>query len=197
MTDRARNRGAKTLSASVIIGTLLVPVSAAAAFWLTDPGSGDDSATAATERTTTTVVSPETTHATTVALSEDALRRGDLEQACGPAGMKLVALEEDGSITDVQQAALDALRDICEQEELPLPGRSQPEPIVQTVVVTETAPSPPTTMPHVDDDHDDDGWDDHDDDEEEDGDHEDDEDHEDDDEDHEDHEDDHEDHEDD
>lgn len=150
MTERVRNRGAKTLSISVIVGTLLVPLSAAAAFWLVDPGSDDDSAATANETTTTTfMTSPESTYATTVALSQDGLKRGDLEEACGPAGMELVALEEDESITDVQQAALDALRDICEQEEMPLPERAQPEPIVQTVVVTERASSPPTTTPEV------------------------------------------------
>lgn len=196
MTDRIRKRGAKTLSVSVIVGTLLVPLSAAAAFWLADPGGEGDGAANAGESTTTTIWSPEATAATTVALYDDGLKHGDLEEACGPAGMQLVTLEEEGSITDVQQAALDALRDICEQEGMSLPERQQPEPIVQTVVVTETASPPSTTMADDDDYYDDDRYEDEDH-EDEDDDHEDDEDddHEDEDHEYEDHE--YEDHEDD
>jgi hypothetical protein len=66
----------------------------------------------------------------------------DLTAACGPAGMELVALEQVGAISAVQQAALDALRGICEQEGIPLPGRPAPEPITETVVIAGNSSAP-------------------------------------------------------
>jgi hypothetical protein len=52
--------------------------------------------------------------------------------------MLLVAAEADGTITVVQQAALDALRPICEQQGMALPGKAEPDPIFETVVVQPT-----------------------------------------------------------
>ena len=85
--------------------------------------------------------------------------------------MILVDLEVAGAITDVQQAALDALRPLCEQQGLALPPAPVPAPIVQTISVSATVP--PTTVTTVDDDWEDDHHeeDDH---EDEDDDHEDD-----------------------
>jgi hypothetical protein len=48
--------------------------------------------------------------------------------------------EANGSITELQQSALDALREICAQQGMPLPGKPVPEPIVQTVVSASSAP---------------------------------------------------------
>jgi hypothetical protein len=101
----------------------------------------------------------------------------DLEAACGELGVGMVAAEADGSITDIQQAALDALREICAQQGMPLPGKPAPPPVTQTVVLADSQPT--TTVggsPEVefDDDHeaDDDQWED-DDDHDEDDDHDD------------------------
>jgi hypothetical protein len=180
-----------SLTISMIVGTVLVPLTALAAIWLTGPGDSGEESVA----TTTTVVpaitvvpAPETT---TSGVTQD-----DLQAACGPEGMQLVALEEQGSISDVQQAALDALRDLCDQQGLPLPAKPASEPMVQTVIVpavsspTSVATTPATTYDdhEEDDDHDDDE-DDREDDDHEDDDHEDD-DHEDDDHEDDDHEDD-------
>ena len=44
----------------------------------------------------------------------------DLQTACLVDGQILVAAEAAGTITDVEQAALDALRDICDAAGMPL-----------------------------------------------------------------------------
>ena len=77
----------------------------------------------------------------------------DLTRACGPAGEQLVAKEAAGTISPVQQAALDALRPICEAQGMPLAGKPAVPPIVHTVTVqaasepapAQTAAAPTTT----------------------------------------------------
>ncbi|NNC74459.1 MAG: hypothetical protein HKN93_02995 [Acidimicrobiia bacterium] len=62
-----------------------------------------------------------TTTSTSVVASEIAAE--DLVRACGAEGRYLVDLEAAGAINQVQQAALDALRPLCDDASLPLPGR--------------------------------------------------------------------------
>lgn len=140
MLDKLAN---KSLSFSIIVGTLLVPLAAGAAIWLTDPGRGGEETSAPT---TTAAPAEMATMKPTTASSIDVA--ADLKQACGAEGNQLVALEESESITDVQQAALDALREVCEQERIPLPSKALANPIVQTVVVraaTNPGPVPNST----------------------------------------------------
>lgn len=142
-----RGSGSKrTVSISVILGTLLVPLSAVAAMVLTDPS--DPAPQSAPELTSTTQAATTSSAASEVAFDVPVATQADLEMACGPAGMELVAFEVDGTITEIQQAALDALRAICEQEGTPLPGKPQPSPIVETVVVS-SGTAPETTAPSV------------------------------------------------
>lgn len=168
----------RATSWSVIVGTLLVPLSAVAALVMADPGES-----AATTTTSTTTVAAQAPSTTAVLAGTDDSPE-DLATACGVEGMDLVALEEDGAITPVQQAALDALREICAQEDMPLPGKPAPEPVIETVVVeagpSATTPPPAsttvTTVDDYDDDHEDDDYededeDDHDDDHDDDDDH--------------------------
>jgi hypothetical protein len=160
MADRERNAGTRrrqSLSVSMVLGTLLVPLSAFAASMLVsnDPPVEPSASVAVTAPTPQpyAVSSPPTA---TIA---------DLEAACGDAGLLLVTAETAGSITDVQQAALTALREICAEQGLALPGKPVPEPIVQTVVVSGSASTPSVAQgpsgyvsddDHDDDDHDDD-----------------------------------------
>ncbi len=142
-----RNSGARPLS--VILGTLLIPVSALAAFAFVSPSSG-------TETTQSNIPI-----ATDVGFNPFEATAEDLARACGPAGMELVIAEDNGSITDVQQAALDALREICAKQGIQLPGKAAPEPIVQQIVVqsvSAAAPSATTSAPtsFSEDDHDED-----------------------------------------
>jgi hypothetical protein len=72
-----------------------------------------------------------------------------------------VSAETDGSITGVQVAALDALREICTQEGMPLPGPNS-EIAGQTVAQTDSGPTLTISHGSSDDDHDDDHRDDED-----------------------------------
>jgi len=144
------NLAKKGLSLSIIVGTLLVPLTALAAIWLTDPDqAAEETSDPTTTALVTTVTSPPTT-AATIGIA------ADLQTACGPEGMQLVSLEESASITNVQQAALDALREVCHQHGIPLPSKPVADPIVKTVVVPATigaSPVPSSTSTTLYDDH--------------------------------------------
>jgi len=127
----------KGLSASVALGTLLIPLTAFAASVMVGDGTAADPATTVTSTIVETKVGPVFTSQTATA--------ADLVAACGEAGLDLVDSEAEGSITDIQQAALDALREICAQQGMPLPGKPVPEPIVETVVAN--AASGPSVSP--------------------------------------------------
>jgi hypothetical protein len=122
----------KGLSVSVALGTLLIPLTAFAASVMVGDGMATDPETPVSSTVVATQVAPVSEGQTATA--------ADLIAACGQAGLDLVAGEANGSITGLQQAALDALREICAQEGLPLPGKPVPEPIVQTVVNASPAP---------------------------------------------------------
>jgi hypothetical protein len=127
------------LTLSMIVGTLLVPVSAVAAIWLSDPGQ------VAEAETPTTTTTPAVANTAQPAPAFDNVRasEADLRAACGYVGMTLVDAERNGTISDVQQAALDALRDICDEQGLSLPPPPTPDP--QTVVVQEDSSGGATT----------------------------------------------------
>lgn len=140
------------LTVSMIVGTLLVPVSAVLAVWLTGANDPAEAETTASASTTTLPTVPVTT-------TSDGVTDADIEAACGPDGMQLVDLEAEGTITDVQQAALDALRELCDQRGLSLPDKPAGEPIIRTVVIPDppavaSAPAPATS----DDQYEDDGY---------------------------------------
>lgn len=146
VTATGRRKGPKPVS--VIVGTLLIPLSALAAYALVPPAATEDPSVAQasdeTIPTTTTVV-----YDTGVATPQD------LAEACGPAGLALVDAENHETISQLQQAALDALREVCEQQGMALPGKTAPDPIVQTIVVQSGASTPKvddsttTTLPQV------------------------------------------------
>lgn len=127
----ATQKGGKKFSTSLIVGLLLVPLSAVAAVALVNPdASAEDGAAAeavvAGVRTTTGVeeiVIPE------IASTDD------LEEACGEQGLALVMKEADETISALEQAALDSLRAICRAEGMELPGPPAPEAVVETVTV--------------------------------------------------------------
>jgi len=158
---------------SLILGLLLIPLSAVAATALisNDDGEtdGDDAAVVVVEVPETTVSTTEAPEAETVFVTEPpTATRADLEAACGPEGLELVERELDGTITDLEQAALDSLRQICAEEGLELQGPPAPPPVVRTVKVVDTSITSTTgdTIPddesvsdddeQYDDDHDED-----------------------------------------
>ena len=169
---------------SLILGLLLIPLSAVAATALMSNDDGEvengDAGVVVVEVPETTVTTTAPVVAETVFVTDPPTATGaDLEAACGPEGLELVEREAAGTITDLEQAALDSLRQICAEEGLELPGPPAPPPVVRTVKVVDTSAAPATTddtLPddegvsgddgQYDDDHDED--DDHDDEHEED-----------------------------
>ncbi|HSK07617.1 MAG TPA: hypothetical protein VK990_08875, partial [Acidimicrobiia bacterium] len=119
----------------MVLGLLLIPLSAYAASVLvidraqTEPGTPPPAA------------SPFSTSVTTTDFAIETATAADLAAACGETGMGMVAAEMDGSISDIQQAALDALREICAEQGMPLPGKPAPEPHTQTVVLADSQPA--------------------------------------------------------
>jgi len=144
-TDRSP-RAKKSVTMSMMIGTLLVPLVAYAASTLVQ---------------TTGVAEPTTASEAPVAesaVTEPVSVGADLETACGEAGLGMVAAETTGTIGELQQAALDALRGVCAEQGLPLPAPTTTQPAVTTVA--QPQPSAPVSAEGVpaseDDDHDDD-----------------------------------------
>lgn len=120
---------AKRLSLSVILGMALIPLAALVAVGVVRPQANADQ-----DSTTTTLAESSTQDSIVVEpvfASED-----DLKEACGDDGLDLVEMENEGSISDIQQAALDALRQLCEESGMSLPGPLAPPPVFKTEVIT-------------------------------------------------------------
>ncbi len=155
--------GPKTMLLGLVVGTLSIPALVLAATSLVGPDdAGVAEATTTTSSTTVaTVESTPTTGSTTTTVDPAEA----LAQACGEDGLDLVAAETDGSITDIEQAALDALRPLCDEAGLSLPLPTAPEPIVVVQTVEASAPIASASSPgagQFDDDHDEDDHEDHD-----------------------------------
>ena len=124
---------------SLILGMLLVPLSAVAAAAVIS--NGDDAANGPTATTMAAAEVSSTTAAETVeavfVTDAPSFTREDLEAACGEQGWELVEREAEGTINELEQAALDSLRQICAEEGLELPGPPAPPPVVRTVSVTD------------------------------------------------------------
>lgn len=133
-----------------MVGTLLVPLSALAAVVMLDTAPSG----AATESTSATTL-PSPPVPSTLPSPE-----ADLRAACGADGMELVDLERVGAASDIQQAALDALRPICGAAGIPLPEGPPPFAAPDVAAIEASGPTP-TQMA---DDHSDDDDDDHEDD---------------------------------
>ncbi len=135
---RPKKKSASSLTLSVILGIALVPIAAVAATLL----SGEDVTPA--EATETTVAAPQPSPSIAeIAYANVEATAEDLAYACGEGGLWLVDAESSGEITPLQQAALDALRGICEGQGTPLPGKAAPPPIIETRTVRVTVPPPP------------------------------------------------------
>lgn len=174
---------------SFLIGLLLVPLSAVAAFalWGSQVSEAETTGVEVNAAKLAQVQTAVVRHAEPVAATTTTIDpEKDLRKACGKDGKKLVKAEANETITDLEQAALDALRPICAEADMELPGPPAPPPVVRTVTVsndngtTSTSVGPDDGYDDHDDDYDDDYDDDHEDDDEyEDDDHEDDDEHED------------------
>ena len=85
----------------------------------------------------------------------------DLLAACGTEGRSLVAGEAAGELSDVEQAALEALRPICADAGVALPEAAADEEVVviETVLVTTGGDGDQGGGSHDDDQYDDDEYD--------------------------------------
>ena len=156
MTNRSPRTGQSKSSAftiSLIVGLLLIPLSGAAAAALIS--SDDEPSSASTDVAAVAVAAPEPTVTTTEPAIEETVfvteaptaTVADIEAACGPDGLELVEREAEGSITDLEQAALDALRQICADQGLDLAGPPAPPAVVRTVTVVESTSSTTAAPP--------------------------------------------------
>ncbi len=91
----------------------------------------------------------------------------DYRLACGADGQALVKRARAGNASEIEEAALAALRPICEARGKPLPGSNRPVPevVIETVAAPVVAAAPAVSQapaaPVVDSDDDsDDEWDD-------------------------------------
>ncbi len=130
---------ASKLALSVILGTLLVPISAVGAVVLT--GHAEEVSSEAASSTTAAVDGT----VAQVVYSDVQASADDLAYACGEGGLWVVDAERSGNITELQQSALDALRGICDAQGMPLPGKDPGPPIIETQTIAVQAPSSSTS----------------------------------------------------
>jgi hypothetical protein len=151
----------------VITGLLLVPATAIAAVAIVGATTRPPAAEAFEETTSTTQEIEEATTTTTIIDVEGLSDEEALREACTESAEGLLERELDESITDIETAALDALRQICEEHGMPIAGQPEPEAIVQVITVREN-PQNDVAIDVVEADghDDDDDYDDHDEDEE-------------------------------
>ncbi len=133
MNNKAGAAKPKRFSTSLVVGLLLVPVSAVAAVALVNP----DAAAEPEEVVAAEVVvdTASTTEGVADTVVPEIASGDDIAEACGEQGLALVVKESEGTISPLEQAALDSLRAICLTEGLELPGPPAPEAVVQTVTV--------------------------------------------------------------
>jgi hypothetical protein len=108
------------LVVAVVIGLLTGPalaVGATKVFQRSESVAAEESVSTSTTAGTSTTVA-----AIPAAAVGESGALSDMQLACGPEGSTLVAREADGTITGIEQAALDALRPICKDEGMPLVG---------------------------------------------------------------------------
>lgn len=131
-------QGKNRFATSFIVGLLALPLAAAGATALvaSRPPRVEQAVPLAASAITIPEISvPTTTVPEPPPEDTEALAVADVEQACGPAGQDLVDRESRSELSDLEQAALDALRAVCETEGLALPGPPAPAPVIRTVTV--------------------------------------------------------------
>ncbi|MBK5267695.1 MAG: hypothetical protein JJE47_09705 [Acidimicrobiia bacterium] len=124
-----------TFGASFIAGVVLIPAAAIASVFLIGNAPPEEPIAAVVDSTLPAVVAQ-----AEVVPPQPFLSDLDIWTACVPDAAALIEKETAGTITPVEDAALDALREICAQEGMPLDGPPAPPPISRTVYVNGPAP---------------------------------------------------------
>ena len=166
-SSQRAGRSRSRLTGAIVAGLLIVPVTAIAALAIVGtvarpPGAQAAAEVAASTTSVPTLASGATTSTTPVADEADPSDEEALIEACTTDVAGLLAKERGGAITDVESAALDALREICAARGLPISGPPAPAPIV-TVVESRPVSAAPASSDSatVHDDHDEDHDEDH------------------------------------
>jgi len=154
---------------SFLIGLLLVPASAVAAnFLITSTPAEPELQVQAFPEALVDYYTPRpnaaSADATAPTTAPTEATDADLALACGSEGLALVAQEAAETTSDIEVAALAALRTICQEVGIPLPLPPQLPPIIQTVTVQAAAGSGVngvTTSQRSDEDDDDHAEDEH------------------------------------
>ena len=118
---------------ALLIGALAVPLLALAANGLIEGNGSNDP----TDETETTAAFAFLSEPIEKVIGSQESEVDHLIVACGPDGQALVDKELDETIDPIEQAALDALRPICDEAGLALPEAPVAAPVVQQVVVVE------------------------------------------------------------
>ncbi len=135
----------KNFLIALLIGALAVPLLALAANGLIEGNGSQDQADESEVASLSPLLS-ESIEKVVDTEKVDEPTEDYLAAACGSDGLALVDKEADGSIDAIEQAALDALRPICDEAGLTLPEAPQVAPVVQKVVVVEQVPAPATSV---------------------------------------------------
>ena len=130
-----KNMPKKSFLIALLIGALAVPLLALAANGLIEGNGSEHESADATESAARDVLSEPIEKV----VNDDTSIEDHLAAACGEDGQALVAEELDGSIDPIEQAALDALRPICDEAGMPL---AEAPPVVRQVVVVEQTVAP-------------------------------------------------------
>ena len=132
---------------AMLIGALAIPLLALAANGLIE-GNGSEDQTEASVTAAPLLFLSEPIEKVIDAAAPD---EDHVAAACGPDGQVLIERELDGSIDPIEQAALDALRPICDEAGLAIPDAPTPAPVVQQVVVVEQITPASVSAPSSDD----------------------------------------------
>jgi hypothetical protein len=152
-----KNISQRAAFAGLVFGVIAVPAVVFASTAVFDDGapSADVERTAAAAEITRNAVETAPPTADPARGSADVAAPADIHAACGAEGAELVAREASGEISELEQAALDALRPICAEAGLPLADPMTPEPVViiETVMTIPVEPAPAPSVDDRDDEH--------------------------------------------
>ncbi|HEX2370542.1 MAG TPA: hypothetical protein VHM94_15050 [Acidimicrobiia bacterium] len=130
----------RALTRSLLIGAITVPAIALVAVALSAPPEEQPTTT---DQAPVAVAAPAgvRTAATPPSVASNATGR-DYRLACGRDGRALIKRQQAGSASQVEEAALAALRPICEAQGKPLPAEPAPEVIIETIATPPAAAVP-------------------------------------------------------
>ncbi len=122
MSGAKKARGVPT---AVLIGALLVPATAIAAVAIVGATTRAPSAQAASDDVGSTTTSE--------AVPSSNLDDDSIAEACTDGAEKLLEKEAHGDLSELETAALDALRGVCDEAGMAIAGPPAADPIIQTV----------------------------------------------------------------